>query len=82
MKNFHIYIYKYYIKQICLIKLYFVLKKFLNTNVEFYWIKTHGNIDEYDEARSLITSDEYKKQPYIIRRLYDILRHPIIFYII
>lgn len=53
------------------------------------WIKTHtshhkvhGNIDEHDEARTLITSDEYLKQPYLLRRLYDILRHPIFFYII
>lgn len=59
---------------------YYPGKDWIKTHTSHH--KTHGNIDEYDEARSLITSDEYKKQPYIIRRLYDILRHPIIFYII
>jgi len=53
------------------------------------WIKTHsahhkvhGNIDEYDEARTLISSDDYEKQPYFMRKMYDVIRHPLVFYII
>ena len=44
--------------------------------------KVHGDINEYDEARTLISSDDYEKQPYIIRKMYDVIRHPLIFYII
>lgn len=44
--------------------------------------KVHGDISKYDEARTLISSDDYEKQPYIIRKMYDVIRHPLIFYII
>lgn len=44
--------------------------------------KAHGNIGEYDEARTLISSDDYEKLPYIMRKTYDVIRHPLIFYIL
>ena len=44
--------------------------------------RVHGNIDEYDEGRTFISSDDYEKLSYFMRKMYDVLRHPLICFII
>jgi len=43
--------------------------------------KVHGNIDEYDAARTFLNSDEYNKLSDTHKKIYDVLRSPFIFFI-
>jgi len=43
--------------------------------------KVHGNIDEYDAARTFYTSDEYNKLSDTHKKIYDVIRNPFIFFI-
>jgi omega-6 fatty acid desaturase (delta-12 desaturase) len=42
--------------------------------------KIHGNSNEYDESRTVITSSEYEKLPKYQQILYDIFRNPFVFF--
>lgn len=59
---------------------YYPGKDWMKTHTSHH--KSHGNIDVYDEARTLITTEQYKQYPYYIQKLYDIIRHPLLFFII
>jgi omega-6 fatty acid desaturase (delta-12 desaturase) len=43
--------------------------------------KVHGNIDEYDAARTFLNSDEYNKLSDTHKKIYDVIRNPFIFFI-
>jgi omega-6 fatty acid desaturase (delta-12 desaturase) len=49
-------------------------------NIHSHHHKTHGNSNEYDGTRTVITSTEYKKLPKYQQILYDIFRNPFIFF--
>ena len=42
--------------------------------------KVHGNIDEYDAARTFLNSDEYNKLSDTHKKIYDVIRNPFIFF--
>lgn len=42
----------------------------------------HGNMNEYDGTRTVLTSDEYDDLPWFYKVLYKIIRNPIVFFLV